>query len=455
MKVTPCGHAPGHVFRPGPVWGYDRLVSRSNVIENQVMAFFVISISSDSSEESVGTSTARVILFGTIPITIPPIALTTDLPVIHDDTLLTPTISPAIPIIPHVAPIIQYTSPFIDTDSSDSDTPDSPPLQDPYETIIAQWRSRVAARSSPLSSPIHQTLPAPPRLPRRPVVLVLSGQPILISRPYRTHPDGVLKMLTARKSVGSLPTHRLASRYPSDSSSSDSSSRYSSSGYAISDSPDDSSTATSARPSRKRCRSPTSSVPAVSPVHGSLSLVHADLSPPPKRIRDSDSVTDLKISSEDGYESYVPREVGLGVDFEDSYEPYIEPDIDSDIQADINKCIAYANAIRARGMDDRVVEDDVHDTVREDVLDHVTADRAVEVTNETLGGLVHRFHDHAVKILVYRIQVIESEQRLQGHRIVGVDLEVTTMTERISALDRDNTRLRGMLDVESQIVDRL
>ncbi|GKG09312.1 hypothetical protein Tco_0338058, partial [Tanacetum coccineum] len=86
--------------------------------------FPVISILSDSSKESVGTSTTRVILFGTIPITIPPTTPTTDLPIIHADTLLTPTI----PIILHVAPIIQYTSPFIDTDSSDSDTPDSPPL---------------------------------------------------------------------------------------------------------------------------------------------------------------------------------------------------------------------------------------------------------------------------------------------------------------------------------------
>ncbi|GJT81060.1 hypothetical protein Tco_1055402 [Tanacetum coccineum] len=51
--------------------------------------------------------------------------------------------------------------------------------------------------------------------------------------------------------------------------------------------------------------------------------------------------------------------------------------------------------------------------------------------------------------------VIESEQRHQGHMITGVDLEVTTITERISVLERDNTRLRGMLDVESQRVDRL
>ncbi|GKF30970.1 hypothetical protein Tco_0100768, partial [Tanacetum coccineum] len=78
-------------------------------------------------------------------------------------------------------------------------------------------------------------LPAPPGLPRRPAVLVLPGQPIPIGRPYHTQPDGVLKMLTARKSAGLLPALRLTSRYPSDSSLSDSSSRYSSSGYAISD----------------------------------------------------------------------------------------------------------------------------------------------------------------------------------------------------------------------------
>ncbi|GKG17488.1 hypothetical protein Tco_0362445, partial [Tanacetum coccineum] len=121
---------------------------------------------------------------------------------------------------------------------------------------------------------------------------------------------------------------------------------------------------------------------------------------------DFDSVTDLELSSEDGYKPYVPREAGLGVDVEDSYEPYTEPDIDSDIQADIDECIAYADAIRDRGMDDRdvveiaakeevesrerdmvevevdprvgpVIEDDVREFVRKDVLDHVTADGAV------------------------------------------------------------------------------
>nr|GFC03100.1 hypothetical protein [Tanacetum cinerariifolium] len=113
-----------------------------------------------------------------------------------------------------------------------------------------------------------------------------------------------------------------------------------------------------------------------------------------------------------------------------------EPDIDSDIQADINECIMYADAIRARGTDDRDVVETTseEESVREDVLDHVTVDGAVEVTYETLRDLVQIFHDHTVEIPVHQIQVVESEHRLQGHRIAGVDLEVTTMKKRMDAL---------------------
>ncbi|GKB21503.1 hypothetical protein Tco_0855426 [Tanacetum coccineum] len=162
-----------------------------------------------------------------------------------------------------------------------------------------------------------------------------------------------------------------------------------------------------------------------------LSLVHADLSPPPKRIRDSDSVTDLEVSSEDGYESYVPREVGLGVDVKDSYKPYTEPDVDSNTVAEEEVESRERDTIKVE-VNPRVrliIDDDTRESVRKDVPDHVTADGAVEV--------------------------IESEQRLQGHRIIGVDLEFTTMTEWINVLEWDNTRLRGLLDVKSRRVDRL
>ncbi|GJW33279.1 hypothetical protein Tco_0053311 [Tanacetum coccineum] len=57
----------------------------------EVMTIFVISVSSDSSEESVGTSTGRVILFGTIPTTIPDTTPSVIPHSTHIDTALTPT----------------------------------------------------------------------------------------------------------------------------------------------------------------------------------------------------------------------------------------------------------------------------------------------------------------------------------------------------------------------------
>ncbi|GJV44319.1 hypothetical protein Tco_1428855 [Tanacetum coccineum] len=41
--------------------------------------------------------------------------------------------------------------------------------------------------------------------------------------------------------------------------------------------------------------------------------------------------------------------------YQGSNEPYSEPDIDLEIQAEINECIAYADALRAKGIDARVV----------------------------------------------------------------------------------------------------
>ncbi|GKD34206.1 hypothetical protein Tco_1249715 [Tanacetum coccineum] len=116
----------------GPYLGCDRLVSRAKVTENQVMAISIISVSSDSSDESVGTSTSKVVLFGTIPTTVPATTPIADSPIIHDDIPLipteTPTISPIVPTRPPVAPTIQYTSPFIYLNSSNSNTPNTPPL---------------------------------------------------------------------------------------------------------------------------------------------------------------------------------------------------------------------------------------------------------------------------------------------------------------------------------------
>nr|GEW52418.1 reverse transcriptase domain-containing protein [Tanacetum cinerariifolium] len=394
--------------------------------------------------------------------TISSTAPTVELPVIHDDTPLipinTPTISPIVPTIPSIAPSIQYTSLFICTDTSDSDTSERPLSHDPYEVTVARRRSRVAVRSSPPSPPIRQILPAPPGLPRRPAILVLPGQPILVGRPYHTQPNGVLKMLTARKKVRPLPTHRIALRYstdyyssnhftlddssrdsPSDSlletssdsysdTSFDSSWRYSSSGYAISDSPYDLLTAISVGPSLsisvgpsyKICRSPTTSVHVASPVPGALSPVRADLLP----------------------------EIGLGVDVENSYEPYIEPDIDLDVQAYIDACIAFVDDIAARRMDVRV---EIKTTTEEEAEFSVRGTIEIEVDRVTHPVVSD---DIVEPVREDFLELVSVNGSLEGHRIVATRQQSTVMSERIGMLERVNRRPRGMLDVERPRVDR-
>ncbi|GJZ69533.1 hypothetical protein Tco_0633083 [Tanacetum coccineum] len=320
---------------------------RSSDYHALVMAISTISISLDSFEESVGTPSGRVLWFGRIPTSVPATTPTTDPPIIHDDTSLipakTPTISPVTSTIPPTAPTTHYTSSFIYTDSFDDDTPDTPP------------------------SPTHEIPPV---------------EPIPHGRPYRYHPNGPVYMMTVRKRFGPLTTYRLALRHsvdysssdyftfddssrdlPSDSSNpstdalSDSSPSHSSSDHSSSTLPSGmrsshqlcssvpsiphSSAAiterpshfSSAGPSRKRSRSPTTSVLVSSPIPGALSSIHADLLPPRKRIRSSDSVIDLEVSLHESSKSFVPRETGLRVDVDvgGSDEPYSEPDIDPDV----------------------------------------------------------------------------------------------------------------------------
>nr|GFA84778.1 hypothetical protein [Tanacetum cinerariifolium] len=199
-----------------------------------------ISISSDSSEDSMGTPAGRVILFGTIPTTIlnttsmitPPTAdtpiITTTIPPSPDHTPASLDYSPASeaesdpsedPASGHIPPL-PATSPFLssDDDNTDSDTPYTPP------------------------SPTHDT-------------------------PFTE--------ITASTQRSPVIPH--------------SSSRHSSSDHSSPDLP-----STSAGPSRKRRRSPMTSVPVLPLVSGALSPVRAGLIPPPKRVRDIGYLADVE-----------------------------------------------------------------------------------------------------------------------------------------------------------------
>ncbi|GKA22838.1 hypothetical protein Tco_0708800 [Tanacetum coccineum] len=124
-----------------------------------------------------------------------------------------------------------------------------------------------------------------------------------------------------------------SSDFHSDASS-DSSSRHSLSDHSSPDLP-----GTSAGPSRKRRRSPMTSVPALSPISGALSPVRADLIPSPKRVRDSGYLTDVEVDH---------RETSLRDDaiVRVSDEPHLEQDSDPEIHAEIDECFAYADALK-------------------------------------------------------------------------------------------------------------
>ncbi|GJR85419.1 hypothetical protein Tco_0209430 [Tanacetum coccineum] len=128
----------------------------------------VISISSDVSVESVGSSFSRVILIGSISVEVP----------------VAPKVGAAEVASPAGVPELDTYS------SSEADPLESSPP--PY-----LWRSRVALRSS---SPTTSTLeiPTAPILPAPSTIVAPSSE-----------------ALTAKKSVGPLPSHRLALRYTS------------------------------------------------------------------------------------------------------------------------------------------------------------------------------------------------------------------------------------------------
>ncbi|GKC37840.1 putative reverse transcriptase domain-containing protein, partial [Tanacetum coccineum] len=121
--------------------------------------------------------------------------------------------------------------------------------------------------------------------------------------------------------------------------------------------------------------------------------------PSPKRVKDSSYLADVEVD---------PREISLRDDVivRDSDEPYLEQDIDPKIQAEIDKCIAYADAFRDRGIDAGVVVEAVdreeNETGTRGLVERVTHHAmpedthkpaqvgAVEATYETLGDLVQR-----------------------------------------------------------------
>ncbi|GKB08535.1 hypothetical protein Tco_0836847, partial [Tanacetum coccineum] len=250
-------------------------------------------------------------------------ATQTDTPVIPTET---PIIAPTIPPSPDYTPASPDYSPASDSESDPSEDPSSdhiPPLPAISPFLSSDDDTTDSDTPDTPPSPTHGTpfteitasTQRSPIIPRCRVMILSPGQPIPHGRLYRYHLNEPVHMMTARKRVGPLSTHRLAVRHSANSSS-----RHSLSDHSSPDLP-----STSAGPSRKRRRSPTTYVPALSPVFGALSLVRADLIPSPKRVKDSGYLADVEVD---------PKEISLRDDAigRVSDEPHLEQDNDPEIQ---------------------------------------------------------------------------------------------------------------------------
>ncbi|GJX37090.1 hypothetical protein Tco_0250393 [Tanacetum coccineum] len=411
------------------------------------MATSAIAISSDSSDESVGSPPSRVILFGDIPAVLP------------STSVVAPETSTIAPVISFVAPVVETTlvasptglcglvpysgfdsdspdemsspkhisplpaiSPFLCTDSSEApDSSDGPPSQDPYVAISA--------------------------------ILIRPEEAISFGRPYRTHLNGPRKLLTARKRVRPLPARRLASRHASphssdhhssSSSSSSNSSPVHSSGLDASDQAHSGSSTRDVPPRLcypprraprrseafcRWCAAPLSTLypPTTSesssrdsperPLHSSSHSAR----PSRKRCR-SPRFIFIEASIEedteiDPIETEVDMELGIG-DGDDVRDPVeIDP---RDVRDDTEEYEADTSAgdtveVGIGPMSAPIVEEEIVEPAREDSSDSSgTRDgivRSFEDMPIDLDDVVRDFYHHMFEVRIDRIVGIETAQR--------------------------------------------
>nr|GEX12864.1 putative reverse transcriptase domain-containing protein [Tanacetum cinerariifolium] len=382
------------------------------------MAASAIAISSDSSDKSVGSPPSWVILFSDISTAIP------------STSMITPETSAIASVISSAAPVVETTivaSPtrlcgLVPYSNLDSDSPD--------KRASSEYITPLPA-TSPFYSPILLRILIHLRL-----LILLSNytdptdEAIPLGRPYGTRPYKPRRVMTARKRVGPLPAHRLSWRrvsprssyhHPYSSSSPTDSSPVHSSGL---DAPESSSgdslerplhsSLHSARPSRKRCRSPTDSVPSSAPVMGSLAPTRADLLPPCKMLRDSYSP---KTSMEEDTEIDTTKtEDGRELDIVDKDD--VRDHIEVDPKDDRDEFEASAGDTVMLGIDPRSVL-----MVDEEIVEPVGGDssslsgtrdgtvRSVEDIPNDLDGAIRDFYHHMSEVRVDMIVGNETTQR--------------------------------------------
>ncbi|GJW24562.1 hypothetical protein Tco_0038373 [Tanacetum coccineum] len=374
-------------------------ITTTPVLPESVMAISVISVSPDSSEDSIGTLARQVILFGTtIPDTTPVITP----PTTQTDTTVIPDTPPSLPMpIPHGRPYRYHLNGPVHMMTARKRVG---PLHVQQLVVRHSVDHSSSDSSSEASSDFHSDASSDSSSRHSLSDHSSPDLPSTFVRPSRK------RRRSAMTSVPTLPPIAGAlSPVRAD-----------------------------LIPSPKRIRSPESATdledsfePYV-PREVGLGVDVEDESSGKSRSRGIDIEVDDDVERSDGMDI-------------DPVEAVIEA-FEADDRDETETSVRGPVEVR--------VERVTHPAMLEDIP-KPAQEGAVEATYETLGDLVQRFHDHTQAISVHRIQTIEGVQREQGHRMVGVESAVIALTERIAELERDNMRLRGTASVESQRVDQL
>ncbi|GJY01791.1 hypothetical protein Tco_0359943 [Tanacetum coccineum] len=385
----------------------------------------IISISSDSSEEGVGSHAPRVILFGAIPAIIPLILevhIVPAGPIVTPEVGTVPVISPTevLDLVDYssssdsdplkdslpLAPDLPLVSPFLCSDDSEADDESKPAEQRP---VSSSHDTLVPLSEFPLAPVV-----APPGIRRRPAILVRPGEAIPFGRPYRTHLNG------PHSSSSSSPLdHSLSGHTSPDTTDADSSTPQRFVHRSLARTPRCSHLARDVGP-------PTASVPSPTHVSRSISPTPADLLPPRKRFRDSYSPEDYeeKHMEVDTTDAEAVADVGIS----DGVVAHPEDSINMGVKIVANPLAIGDSSESSRGgITD--LEDTIYDIVR-----------------------------YMSEVRIDRITEIETTQRqLEASQLVASG-ERASLVERIGSLrqeylkvrrDRDDTR-RRLRRLESQ-----
>ncbi|GJS33376.1 hypothetical protein Tco_0531758 [Tanacetum coccineum] len=216
----------------------------------------------------------------------------------------------------------------------------------------------------------------------------------------------------------------------------------------------DSSSKLSVRSSHKRCRSPAATV--TSSIHATRALVpsRADLLLPCKRFRDS-------ISPEDRVEKDINTDVLEDIEAD---VMAVEVTVDRDFEARVDACIDMEVDVGVDVKDE--VEDEVKssnrgtievgvDVVAEiDIPDAMLMPDAIKHLEQFKEGL-QDIYDHVIEIPLQRIENIRMGQRELESRSVIAGGERASLLEQVASLERSNVRLRGTMMMERARTDRM